>query len=47
MSRAPTATVAPWKRPASLGVTADTYTHGLTDGRELDHGALVSELVRR
>jgi integrase len=29
-----------------LSVTADTYTHVLSDGRELDYPALVSELVR-
>jgi|Tabmets5t2r1_1033131.scaffolds.fasta_scaffold04769_4 integrase len=29
-----------------LSITADTYTHVLTDGRELDYRALVSELVR-
>ena len=30
-----------------LSVTADTYTHVLSDGRELDYPALVSELVRQ
>lgn len=30
-----------------LSITADTYTHMLTDGRELDYRPLVSELVRR
>lgn len=30
-----------------LSVTADTYTHVLSDGRELDYPALVSELVAR
>ncbi len=29
-----------------LSITADTYTHVLSDGRELDYPALVSELVR-
>jgi len=29
-----------------LSVTADTYTHVLSDGRELDYPALVSELIR-
>lgn len=29
-----------------LSVTADPYTHVLSDGRELDHGTLVSELMR-
>jgi integrase len=29
-----------------LSVTADTYTHVLSDGRELDYATLVSELVR-
>jgi integrase len=29
-----------------LSITADTYTHVLTDGRELDYATLVSELVR-
>lgn len=29
-----------------LSLTADTYTHVLSDGRELDYGALVSELIR-
>lgn len=28
-----------------LSVTADTYPHVLSDGRELDYPALVSELV--
>ncbi len=30
-----------------LSITADTYTHVLSDGRELDYPALVSELVRQ
>jgi hypothetical protein len=30
-----------------LSVTADTYTHVLSDGRELDYPELVSELVRQ
>jgi integrase len=30
-----------------LSITADTYTHVLTDGRELDYATLVSELVRQ
>lgn len=29
-----------------LSITADTYTHVLSDGRELDYPALVAELVR-
>lgn len=29
-----------------LSVTADTYTHVLSDGSELDYSALVSELIR-
>jgi integrase len=29
-----------------LSITADTYTHVLSDGRELDYPALVSELIR-
>jgi len=29
-----------------LSVTADTYTHVLSDGRELDYPTLVSELIR-
>jgi integrase len=29
-----------------LSVTADTYTHVLSDGRELNYSALVSELIR-
>jgi integrase len=29
-----------------LSVTADTYTHVLSDGRELDYRALVSELIK-
>lgn len=29
-----------------LSITADTYTHVLTDGRELDYATLVPELVR-
>ena len=29
-----------------LSITADTYTHVLSDGRELDYPVLVSELVR-
>ncbi|MDQ3381526.1 MAG: tyrosine-type recombinase/integrase [Actinomycetota bacterium] len=29
-----------------LSITADTYTHVLSDGRELDFPALVSELIR-
>lgn len=29
-----------------LSVTADTYTHVLSDGRELDYRTLVSELIR-
>lgn len=29
-----------------LSITADTYTHVLSDGRELDYAALVSELLR-
>jgi integrase len=30
----------------SLSVTADTYTHVLVDDRELEHGALVAQLVQ-
>ena len=30
-----------------LSITADTYTHVLSDGRELDYATLVSELVHR
>jgi integrase len=30
-----------------LSITADTYTHVLSDGRELDYATLVSDLVRR
>jgi hypothetical protein len=30
-----------------LSITVDTYTHVLSDGRELDYATLVSELVRR
>ncbi len=30
-----------------LSVTADTYTHVLSDGRELDYATLLSEAVRR
>jgi integrase len=30
-----------------LSITADTYTHVLSDGRELDYATLVSECVRR
>lgn len=30
-----------------LSITADTYTHVLSDGRELDYRALVAELIRR
>ena len=29
-----------------LSLTADTYTHVLSDGQELDYGALVAELIR-
>ena len=29
-----------------LSVTADTYTHVLSDGREIDYGTLVSEFIR-
>jgi len=28
-------------RPASLSVTADTYTNVLSDGHEVDHAALI------
>jgi hypothetical protein len=28
-----------------LSLTADTYTHVLSDGRELDYPALVTELI--
>jgi integrase len=30
-----------------LSITADTYTHVLSDGRELEYATLVSDLVRR
>ncbi len=30
-----------------LSITADAYTHVLSDGRELDYATLASELVRR
>jgi integrase len=30
-----------------LSITADTYTHVLSDGRELDYATLVSDLARR
>jgi integrase len=29
-----------------LSITADTYTHVLSDGREIDYGTLVSEFIR-
>jgi hypothetical protein len=32
-------------RPPRLSLTADTYTHVLSDGQELDYGALVAELI--
>lgn len=35
------------RRPRSLSVTADTYTHVLLDDRELDHALLLGELGKR
>lgn len=38
----PWARIAEWVGQRKLSVTADTYTHVLVDGAELDYGALLS-----